>query len=173
MKRFLLSTLAFGALACSAVIQGVQAQSADLNASQIGAALTKLAQLSYPPVAQQARIQGDVEIMVGVRRDGSVESAILASGHPILAMAALQNAKDSEYECRKCSQEVTSYSLMYCFRLGVPNRGQSQVIPVTQVGNHITIIGELPTITVENIDPSSSFRARSAKCLYLWKCGFR
>jgi TonB family protein len=172
MRRFVLPVLSIAALVCATALQGI-AQSTDANSSLTSVALTKLAPLSYPLAARQARIQGEVQITVGVRQDGSVESAILASGHPFLAIAALQNAKDSEYECRRCGQQVTSYSLVYSFRLEVPNPSQSQTIPLTQVENHVTVIGEPPTVTVEIVDPASSFRARSAKCLYLWKCGLR
>jgi TonB family protein len=173
MRRSLSLMLFFGALACSATILAIQAQSTDPNDLQTAVVLTKLAQPSYPPPALQARIQGDVLITVGVRRDGGVESVSLSSGQAFLARAALLSAQNSEYECRRCSQAVTSYPLVYTFRLETPNRRQPQVIPATQVGNHVTVIGEPPTITVTNLDPLSSFRIRSAKCLYLWKCAFR
>ena len=171
MRRSLSLMVFVGALACSATIQSVPAQSTDANDPQAAVGLTKLAQPSYPPFALQARIQGDVQITVGVRKDGSVESVSLSSGHALLARAALQSAQNSEYECRRCSQAVTPYFLEYSFRLEVPNPGQSQSIPVTQVGNRVTVINEAPTIMVEIADPAS--RVRSAKCLYLWKCGLR
>ena len=170
MRRSLSLMLSFGALACSASIQSIHAQSSDPNASQTDVVLIKLAQPSYPRAARGARIQGDVEITVGLQRDGSIESAVVARGHPILAMAALQSAEKSEYECRRCSETMTSYSLVYTFRLEVPALGRSEAIPVTQLQNHIIVIDEPPTITVGNYDP---LRIRSAKCLYLWKCGFR
>jgi TonB family protein len=169
MRRFLLLMMSFGVLACQSILP----QSADPSDLQTSVVITKLAQPSYPPVARQARIQGDVQIMVGVRRDGSVESVSLTSGHAILGRAALQSAQNSEYECRRCTEAVTSYSLVYTFRLEVPSTGQSRAIPITQVGNHITVIDEPPTITVTNSDPPSTFFRRSAKCLYLWKCGLR
>jgi TonB family protein len=173
MRRSLSLMLSFGVLACSTAVQNMQAQSTDPNDLQAAVVITKLAQPNYPPLALEARIQGDVQIAVGVRRDGTVESASVASGHPILGRAALQSAQNSEYECRRCSEAVTSYSLVYTFRLEVSSPGQSRAIPITQVGNHVTVIGEPPTTTVTNSDPPSSFRVRSAKCLYLWKCGLR
>src|ERR1017187_1445022 len=83
MRRSLSLMLSFGALACSATVQSIEAQSTDPNAFETGVVLTKLAQPSYPPLALQARMQGEVKITVGVRRDGSVESASIASGHPL------------------------------------------------------------------------------------------
>ena len=144
------------------------AQSPD--AAQSGVVLTKLVQLRYPPLARQARIQGDVEITVGIRRDGSVESAVIASGHPMLKEAALESARNSQYECRGCSEAITSSSLVYSFQLDFPSTGdQPQAALVTQSGNHVTVGAEPMTISGGSGGPP--FRVRSAKCLYLWKCG--
>jgi len=46
----------------------------------------------YPPLARMARIMGDVKIQVRIRRDGSVDSAKVLSGHPMLKEAALLSA---------------------------------------------------------------------------------
>lgn len=43
----------------------------------------------YPPLARQARIQGQVRIAAILARDGSVTSMQLVSGHPLLVQAAL------------------------------------------------------------------------------------
>lgn len=43
----------------------------------------------YPPLARQARIQGQVRISAVLARDGSVTSMQLVSGHPLLVQAAL------------------------------------------------------------------------------------
>jgi len=172
MRRSLSLMLFFGVLACSGSIQSMLAQSPDPNDPLAAVVIAKLAPLTYPRVAQHARIQGEVQVVVGVRRDGTVESASIVSGHVLLGRSALQNAQDSEYKCPSCREAVTTYSLIYTSRLD-PSAGQSKTIPVTQVGNHITVIDESPTITVTNYDPPSAFRTRSAKCLYLWKCGRR
>jgi TonB family protein len=173
MRRSFLLPMCFGVLAGSTTIQSTQAQSTVPSDFRTAVVLTKLAQPVYPRLALQARIQGEVLITVGVRRDGSVESVSLASGHPILARAALQSAQDSEYECRRCSEAVTSYPLVYTFQLEVPAPGQSQAMPVSQLGNHVTVTDESPAIDAYSADPPSTFFRRSAKCLYLWKCGLR
>src|SRR5215470_16164374 len=149
------------------------AQSSAPTDLQTTVVITKLADPSYPPLALQARIQGEVQIAIGVRKDGTLESASITSGHPVLGRAALESAQNSEYECQRCTEAVTSYSLVYTFRFDSPSTGQSRAMPVTQIGNHITVIDELPTITVTNSDPPSTFRKRSPRCLYLWKCGRR
>jgi len=42
--------------------------------------LTKLSPPVYPPIALTAAMQGEVELIVNVRMDGSVESATVVSG---------------------------------------------------------------------------------------------
>jgi TonB family protein len=173
MRRSLLLILSFGVLALSTTIQCMLAQSTAPTDLQDTVVITKLAEPSYPRLALQARIQGEVQIAVGVRRDGTLESESVTSGHPVLGRAALESAQNSEYECRRCTEAVTSYSLVYIFKFEDPSPGQSRAPPVTRVGNHITVMVESPTITVTNSDPPSTFRKRSPKCLYLWNCGRR
>src|SRR5712692_11252304 len=69
----------------------------------------KLSDPTYPRLAQQARITGDVDLMLTIQRDGSVESAVVVSGHPMLQQAALESAQRSQFECKGCGEAVTSY----------------------------------------------------------------
>jgi TonB family protein len=78
---------------------------------QPGVVLTKLFPPQYPPLARQARIMGDVKIHLAIRRDGSVISMQLISGHPMLAPAAIESAQKSEFECRNCTRDQTEYVL--------------------------------------------------------------
>jgi TonB family protein len=105
--------------------------------------LVKLSPPLYPPLARQARIMGDVKVYVHVRKDGNVASAELSGGHPMLTQAALESARKSQFECRGCGDEETSYLLTYTF--GFLDNGPKEVV------------SERPV--------------RSAKCLFLWKCG--
>jgi len=148
MKQFLLFALCSvyglsGAL--SAVAQDAPAQApATAEPMQTAVVLTKLSPPLYPPLAHQARIMGDVKVFVHVRKDGTVESVELFSGHPMLAPTALESARKSQFECRGCSDEVTSYPMTYTF--GFLDDGKSK-----------EVVTERP--------------ARSARCLFLWKCG--
>jgi TonB family protein len=146
-------------------------------------ALSKLSSPTYPPLARQARISGDVELELRIRQDGSLESAQVVSGHPMLKEAALDSAKKSEFECHECKEALTSYSLTYTFGLTTsekcciaaensvetdqPSRPHAGVV---QSQNHVTILAE-PTCIC---DPAAEIsKVRSAKCLYLWRCGSR
>ena len=51
----------------------------------------------YPPLAQQARIQGTVRLEVLIAADGAVKQVRLISGHPMLAGAVLEAVKKWRY----------------------------------------------------------------------------
>jgi TonB family protein len=127
---------------------------------------------SYPPLARQANITGEVELKLEIRKDGSMQSASVVSGHPMLAQAALNSARRSHFECRGCEDTVTAGSFTYSFQIAAspgwpcPVTGGSHV---TQSGNHVTVTAE-PALVYPYF---SSTPARSASCLYLWACGRR
>jgi TonB family protein len=124
----------------------------------------------YPPLARQARITGEVGLKLEIRKDGSVASAVVVSGPPMLTDAALNSARQSRFACRDCQDALTSYYVVYSFEEaaspGWPcpeNAGPR----ITHTENRVTITTEPPLV-----DPYFvNVRARSAKCLYLWPCG--
>ena len=52
----------------------------------------------YPPIARQARIQGQVVLQATIGRDGSMQDVHVVSGHPILIPAALDAVKQWRYK---------------------------------------------------------------------------
>jgi hypothetical protein len=182
MRRFLPF---FWALVVVVVLPAARIESlAQTVAVQQGPSIVKLTPPLYPPLARQAAIKGDVDIVLAIRVDGSVESAVVASGPPLLKQAALDSVQQSHYECSGCSQSVTPYQLVYTFQLiGLEscctptsgsadnNHQQGQPYPrVTQSENHVTVVDQYVCIC----DPAATIRkARSVKCLYLWRCGSR
>lgn len=151
---------------------------------QGGVALTRLSPPIYPRIALTARIYGDVDLNLSVRQDGSVESVAVVSGPPLLQRAAVNSAQQSQFECRKCGDGSSSYRLLYTFQLGpssyCTNRTeeshateQEQPYPrVTQAQNHVTVIDQ-PVAFCDQEGIVVGMKVRSAKCLYLWKCGLR
>lgn len=116
------------------------------DASQGGIVLTKLSPPVYPPLARTARIIGDVQIQLSIRRDGSIESTNVVSGHPLLKQAALDSAQKPTFDCHNCRADGNTYALTYSFRL------RDDKDPCGKV----------------EID--KEWHVRSLKCLYLWKC---
>src|SRR5580700_2310008 len=53
---------------------------------------------TYPPLARQARIQGQVILRAVISKDGSIEGLTLVSGHPMLAPAAIEAVKQWKYK---------------------------------------------------------------------------
>jgi TonB family protein len=135
-----------------AAVENVPAQSATGTPALEPVVLNKLFPPVYPPLARQARITGDVKMQVTIRQDGSVASAEVISGHPMLKQAALDSVKKSTFECQRwssgvyvvgCQAAETSFTLTYTF--GMRDDPGDLDCSVT--------------------------RARSRKCLYLWRCG--
>jgi len=157
-------------LACFGIARAQS--SATLRFPQPEVVLTKLSPVIVPQLARMANIVGEVNIQVGIRKDGSIASAELVNGHPMLELAALESARKSQFECHGCDETVTPYVLTYTFEIrddGSCCDSLGKVPEVTQNQAHITIVSAQMCIC----DPASILtrRVRSAKCFYLWKCG--
>ena len=154
--------------------------------------LKKLFPPVYPPVALQALVAGIVHIEVSVHPDGSIASVALIDGHPLLVQAALDSARQSQFECRGCGESGFSRTFTYSFQPseeGDPDpcccshpigwAGKKVATSeVSQSEDHITLRTTRPpgctcpdACTARWAEEHSRFR--SAKCLYLWKCGDR
>jgi protein TonB len=51
----------------------------------------------YPELARQMRIEGTVRLQAVIARDGSVQSLVILSGHPMLAKAAVAAVREWRY----------------------------------------------------------------------------
>lgn len=69
---------------------------------------------NYPPLARTARISGDVQLEIQLRPDGTASSVRVISGHPLLAPAAVDSAKNSRFACYNCVIPST-YIFTYTF----------------------------------------------------------
>ena len=145
--------------------------------------MTKLATPTYPSLAHRTGVQGDVSVSLGIRPDGSVESALATSGHPLLQQAALDGAQHFQYECRGCTQPVTPFSVSYTFQIqdlgcvqnddASPSTVAQQPKPTTtqtHPSNHVLIVAQ--AVCIIDYWPDRT-KVRSAKCLYLWKCALK
>jgi TonB family protein len=174
----LLSAITIGSIV-GALAQEAEA-TAPIEAPNGNAILVNLSRPAYPPLARQANIYGEVAVAVTIYPDGKTGVA-LESGHPMLAQAALDSARQSQFECRGCDS-VVSYRLVYSFRLtpgsdccsafSVP----AQVTERTQSSGqdrqretHVAIMAEEICLCDPAVQLTKK-RSRSLKCLYLWKC---
>jgi TonB family protein len=182
MGRFLTALIFSIALTTRLPLAAGQSQAkdpGDLNNPQTGVVSVKLVAPIYPPLARQTHITGDVELKLSIRQDGSLDSAVVVSGHPLLRAAALDGAQHTQFECRKCSEPTTSYQLIYTFRIegececepvvSRPKTGEpDQTYPqITNARNRVTVTDYV----ICTCDPATQItKVRSLKCLYLWRC---
>lgn len=137
--------------------------------------IVALAPATYPPMALAARVYGGVELTVVLHRDGTVNSVSAVSGPPMLQKSALEDAQNNQYQCQGCSEPLTSFHLQYSFVLGptVGCDGPDKSYPrMTRSGDTITLAAQ----PIGKCDPAETIdriRARSIKCAFLWKCGWR
>lgn len=172
----LIFSLALSTLLPCTVVRFAQ-NAADSDNSLTGVALVKLSMPIYPSEARAARIAGDVDLMLTVRPDGSVESVEVVSGSPLLSPAALDSVKHTQFECRKCSEAKNSFRLVYTFKIedtgtcgpvdnNMKPNDRDQTYPhIADAKNRVTT----SSVIVCLVDPFR--RSRSLKCLYLWRCG--
>jgi protein TonB len=59
--------------------------------------LIRRVQPNYPPLARQARIQGQVILQAEISKEGTIQNLQLVSGHPMLAPAAIEAVKQWRY----------------------------------------------------------------------------
>jgi TonB family protein len=124
----------------------------------------------YPPLARQAWIKGDVNVQIKIRPDGSVTSAEVMSGHPMLAQAAMESAQRSKFECRGCSG-VTEYSVTYTFAIGEQCHNAPDCSAVEEPRPEIrqslshVVLTVAPSCTCDPVARITRIKRRSAKCL--------
>ena len=164
------------ALAFSSFVSPAGAQSAtDAVAWQAMAVPVHLPPAIYPPIAQAARVQGAVEVIVTVRPNGSIASAVVAGRDiPILSGAALAAAAKAGFECRWCVGVSAQYSIVYQFTMGgLSHDVRLEPVCETAGRSRVTTWADSPICDHCGGHISSAIPVRSAKCGWLWKCGVR
>jgi hypothetical protein len=136
---------------------------------------------TYPQLAKTAHITGDVELTLRVRKDGKVDSVDDVTGPPLLQRAAEDSARQTQWECRDCREDVTSFRGVYQFRVAVDPKCRptqpadaksetpSQPAPRTEAADFaVNVTASTPCIEIRDGFPAT--KVRSAKCLWLWRC---
>lgn len=177
MGRWLILLSALAVTFLGSVTSSAQGQT-ESGSSKSEIALSRLFPPTYPRLAQQARITGAVEIALRIRPEGTVESAEIISGHPMLKDAALESARQSQFECKECTQALTSYRLTYRFDIAPrdPPKTCTEPEQTPSPAKMDTLKHEVTVFAsgMWTCDPRVELiRVRSVKCLYLWKCDVR
>ena len=123
-------------------------------------------------MASAARVWGEVNLSITLAMDGTAESVTVDSGPPMLRQAAIESAKGSKFQPVSEGQVGQMYQLSYEFSLEVLGceQARDQSYPrVTFDANTVEISEQVPPLC----DPGADIKVRSAKCLFLWKCGLK
>ena len=143
--------------------------------------VVNLAQPIFPALARQANIVGDIDVLVIVAPDGTLQSAEVLRGHPMLKQAALDSATHSRFNCHNC-KTPQQYLLLYSYKVvddGDCCHGYAAKPIVEQLEAIRNAKGQLQTHVIIMAkqgclcDPAFTVKVRSPRCLYLWKCGTR
>jgi TonB family protein len=98
---------------CATLIQlPAERQKAGATAGDL--TLLSFEEMKYPPLANTARIQGEVMLHADLDDDGKVVSVSVVAGHPMLVEAAISNIKKWRFKPNP-EKQVT---MVYSFRLG-------------------------------------------------------
>jgi TonB family protein len=125
----------------------------------------------YPQIAQSARVQGDVEVAVDVRPDGSVAAADVVRGVPLLNQAAVDAARRARFECRHCVGALNRYSLYVTFRLSLQDPPVDPApLVVSPSQGWVTVTAPVPFVNGGPGPMDGDGRERGIKCLFLWRC---
>jgi TonB family protein len=116
------------AVVCAIVLEGPANGQVRLGFEEAQKLAVETPNPTYPPLAQQARVEGTVKIEITVSDTGSVISTKLVSGHPILAGAAIEAAKKCVYKPYVVDGKARSFVTMLeiPFSLGTPKKQQDE-----------------------------------------------
>jgi protein TonB len=99
MKQHLVAPLLLLALASMAASQAsMTPPRARVAQAVMSAQLTNKVAPVYPPLARQARIQGNVILHAIIDKEGKVAELQVVSGHPLLVQSALDAVKQWRYK---------------------------------------------------------------------------
>jgi hypothetical protein len=134
----------------------------------------------YPPLAIQANITGRVEAEFTIAQDGSVTTFRILSGPPLLLQSVTDSYSKSRFTCEGCQRAEYTYRVTYDFVLP-PDRFAKACAYIAKTGkepdmpcsaqdkpDHVTVRPKHAVCVAA--DPAAP-RVRSARCLWLWKCG--
>ena len=126
---------------------------------------------AYPDLARLAHIAGSVEVEFTLSTENAV-TIQKSTGHPVLVAAAEEVIKSSRFRCSDCETQ-RAFAVIFNFTIA-EHPCQRTMAPATvtlETIDRVSVIAE--PVCTEEIDPViRSRRARSARCLYLWRCGW-
>ena len=110
--------------------------------------------LGYPRLAQLARLEGIVVVECAINRDGTVKTAEVESGHPVLGKAAAEVAKTWRFKASRDGHRKRTMRLTFEFRLVGQCRTQCCAERLLlRYPDYVLITSELPSIETTGAGP--------------------
>jgi TonB family protein len=108
---------------------------------------TRLESFAYPLLAGQARIHGEVELLVTVGADGAVADANATNGHKLLAKAAIEAIRRWRF-AERCPDGGKATGGQFVLKVRFSFEGETRGRPRTKLRyiypDLVEVIGELP-----------------------------
>ena len=103
--------------------------------------------LHYPRAAQLARLEGVVVVECAIADDGTVKSARVKSGHPVLGRAAANSAKAWRFKRSGSNDKASTVQLTFEFRLvGTCKTQCCEDKFLLRYPDHVFVTSQLPTL---------------------------
>lgn len=91
----------------------------------------------YPPLAKQARIQGDVELSAVIGTDGKVKNLMVVRGHPLLVQAALDAVRNWVYKPTLLNGEPVEVKTTISINFTLPPPDKAETPTRIRVGGNV------------------------------------
>ncbi len=167
-----MNLIQFGVVAVLLVSSSILAQTSD---SESSLKVEHVQAAEYPAMAMAARVSGDVNLSVILGADGIPTSVTVDSGPPMLRQAAVDSATRSKFQVILGSR-TGAYRVIYRFIFNTDQKcddeRDSSYPHITHQSNIITIEAQ-PFLICDPAGVIERVRARSGKCLFLWRCGWK
>jgi TonB family protein len=84
---------------------------------------------SYPPIARQAKVEGDVIAKFSLDRQGNATEVVILSGHPMLKQVVLDAAKNWRFICLDCNygEYLSTWQVTFHFQVSEPEGDRREV----------------------------------------------
>jgi TonB family protein len=103
---------------------------------------------AYPPLARQARVQGQVVLTALIGRDGSIENLQMVSGHPMLVPAAMHAVEQWKYKPYLVNSQPVEVEMQVCINFSLSgNSGNNPANPPSDNSPPVSPRQNTPTVT--------------------------
>jgi TonB family protein len=117
--------------------------------------------LRYPRAAQLARLEGIVVVECTIDRDGTVKSALVQSGHPVLGEAAAKAAKGWRFTRSGEGHDQPTMRLTFEFRLVGSCKTQCcKEEFLLRYPDHMFVTSEMPSVQLSGSSRATLRRHR-------------